>query len=82
MMKKIAIATALVLSTAGLATTASAGYGHKHHGWGHKHHGYGFKFYKPHRYYKPVYVYRHYKPVCGHYGWVYRHGYKVWGCLW
>ena len=85
MMKQLAIASVLAIATAGLATSASAGYGHKHHGFHHhhKHHfSYGYKFYKPRVYYKPVYVYRHYKPVCGHYGWVYRHGHKVWGCIW
>jgi hypothetical protein len=84
MMKKLAVAAALVLTTAGLATSASAGYGHRHHGYGHRHH-FGHHHYKPYfrHYYKPVYHYRHYyKPACGHYGWVYKHGYKVWGCLW
>jgi hypothetical protein len=83
MMKNLAVAAALVVATAGLATSASAGYGHRHHGWGHKHF-HGYTYYKPvHRHYKPVYSYRHYyKPACSHYGWGYRHGYKVWKCLW
>lgn len=82
MMKQLAVAAALVVATAGLATTASAGYGHRSHGYGHKVH-YGYSHYKPvytyRHHYKPVYHY--YKPAC-HYGWVYKHGYKVWGCIW
>jgi hypothetical protein len=82
MMKNLAVAAALVVATAGLAST-SADAGHRHHGWGHKHfHSYGHKHYG-YRHYKPVYTYRHYyKPACSHYGWAYRHGYKVWKCLW
>jgi len=85
MMKKLAVAAALVLATAGLMTSASAGYGHRSHGYGHKVH-FGHSYYKPvytYRHYTPVYSYRHhYKPACAHYGWAYKHGYKVWTCLW
>ena len=88
MMKNLAVAAALVVATAGLVTSptsASAGHRH-HHGWGHKHvHSFGHKHfsYGYRRHYKPVYSYRrYYKPACSHYGWGYRHGYKVWKCLW
>lgn len=78
MMKKLALAAVLAVGTFGLAGTADAGYGYKRsygHSYGYKSYGYGY------RYYKPVYTYRYYKPAC-HYGWVYKHGYKVWGCIW
>jgi hypothetical protein len=79
MIKNLAIAAALTVATVGFTTAASAGYGHHHH-----HH----KFHYGYNYYKPVYVYRHYQPVYHYYkpactyGWVYKHGYKVWGCVW
>jgi hypothetical protein len=70
MMKKIAVAAALVVGSLGLAASANAhGYHHHHfHGYGH------FHVYK---FYKPVYVY---KPAC-HYAWIWQHGHKVWACV-
>ncbi len=86
MSKKLVLAAVLALATTGLATTANAGYGHKTYGYGHnygyKAHSYGYKSYSyGYRAYKPVYTYNTYKPAC-HYGWTYKHGYKVWACIW
>lgn len=88
MSKKLVLAAVLAFATTGLATTANAGYGHKTYGYGHsygyKAHSYGYKSYGHsygYRAYKPVYVYNTYKPAC-HYGWTYKHGYKVWACIW
>ncbi len=81
-----ATAAAIALGTtfAG-ASSAEAGYKHRHHGFKHVHR---YHSYKPHyvykRAYRPVYVYRPayvYKPVCAHWGWTYSHGYKKWGCV-
>lgn len=87
MSKKLVLAAVLALATTGLASTANAGYGHKSYGYGHsygyKAHSYGYKSYgHGYRYHTPVYTYQYYKPVCSHYGWAYKHGYKVWTCLW
>lgn len=89
MSKKLVLAAVLALATTGLATTANAGYGHKSFSYGHsfKSHSYGHSYgYRPYasygyRAYTPVYTYRAYKPAC-HYGWTYKHGYKVGACIW
>lgn len=84
MMKQIALAAVLAVGAIGFSGSADAGYGHRSYGY--KSYGYGHSYYKPvytyKHYYKPVYTYKYYKPVCGHYGWAYKHGYKVWTCLW
>lgn len=72
MIRNLAVAAALVVGSVGLAATANAGYGHRHH--------HVVKVYKPvyvyKKVYKPVYVHKH----C-HYAWVWKHGRKVWACV-
>ncbi len=86
MFKQIALAAALAIGTIGVTSSADAGYGHKRH-YGFKSYGYSHSYaYRPYaysyRHYKPVYTHRYYKPVCSHWGWGYRHGFKVRKCLW
>lgn len=78
----LGMALAFIAATMALAPAANAGYGHRSHGYKHV---YAYKHFHA---YKPVhhfYAYRsHYKyvPACSSYGWVYKHGYKQWACIW